>query len=185
MNTAVVTTAFLLLGVTIGVAQDWERAFREIRRLRPSEFDALPSAVRGDLERRGCRIPQTYAGQTPHNVIRGRFTSPANTDIAVLCSDGQSSRILVFGNGATTQVKEVAVAQDRTYLQVIGPADAVGYSRAIGVARMTALQRSAEALDEPKTPRIDHDGIDDAFIEKGSEVWYWSGARWIRLRGAD
>ena len=31
----------------------------------------------------------------------------------------------------------------------------------------------------------DHDGIDDAFLEKASVTWYWDNGRWMQLQGAD
>jgi hypothetical protein len=184
-QTVLIGLGVVVFGAALPAAQDWERAFRETRRVSAARFTSLPAAVRDYLERRGCRVPQTYAKRTAHNVIRGHFTSAADIDIAVLCSEGASSRILVFGRGSTTDVKELAAADDHTYLQVIGPDDAVGYSRAIGVASMRALRQTAEALDDTKTPRIDHDGIDDAFVGKASHVWYWAGRRWMRLRGSD
>jgi hypothetical protein len=37
----------------------------------------------------------------------------------------------------------------------------------------------------PKPPALDHDGINDLVIEKGSLVWYWYQNRWLELQGAD
>jgi len=32
---------------------------------------------------------------------------------------------------------------------------------------------------------LDHDGINDTFVEHASVVWYWYGRRWLQLTGAD
>ena len=45
--------------------------------MRPSAFRELPDAVRQDLERRHCTIPQPSVNRR-ENVIRGRFASGAN-----------------------------------------------------------------------------------------------------------
>jgi len=37
----------------------------------------------------------------------------------------------------------------------------------------------------PTPPQIDHQGIDDAFIEKASVTWYFDGGSWLKLTGAD
>jgi hypothetical protein len=37
----------------------------------------------------------------------------------------------------------------------------------------------------PEPPPLDHEGINDAFVEKASGVWYWYRGKWLRLSGAD
>jgi hypothetical protein len=32
-------------------------------------------------------------------------------------------------------------------------------------------------------PPIDHDCIDDAFLEKASITWYWHDGDWVQLQG--
>jgi hypothetical protein len=34
-------------------------------------------------------------------------------------------------------------------------------------------------------PPLDHDGIDDGVVEKGSSVWYWYRGRWLELTGSN
>lgn len=41
------------------------------------------------------------------------------------------------------------------------------------------------AYGGPEPPPIDHQGIDDAFLEKASTTWYYDGGRWLQLQGAD
>src|SRR4051812_24333670 len=84
----------LLLIVPIGgpaqvaplVAQDWQQADAATVRLKPAAFVDLPATIRQALERRDCTVPQSSGRSTPHNIVRGHFTSAAQMDVAVLCS---------------------------------------------------------------------------------------------------
>lgn len=165
---------------------DWEAAERAIVRLKPDAFTHLPPAVRTDLNRRQCTIPQpdSIDGAGPHNVIRGRFTSLSLTDIAVLCSNGGVSTILVYRGGDTKDVATLAAMADKAFLQT-GSAKAIEFSRAISVASPTQMRIYHEAFGAGRMPRLDHDGIDDAFVGKASIVRYWSGGKWLELQGAD
>jgi hypothetical protein len=51
-------------------------------RLRPSAFPNLPSAVRDELEHRGCAIPQPFGENRPRNVVSGSFIAAGQTDWA-------------------------------------------------------------------------------------------------------
>ena len=181
----ILVAATLLGAQGIPPASEWTRADAETVRLAPSRFGSLPAAVRRELERRGCSIPQTYAAKAdlPDNVIRGRFTSSTTTDWAVLCSRQRRSTLLVFRGGGVTKIDELAPEQDEGRLQMIGEGR-IGYSRAILVAAPDDIGEHNRNLDPP-LPVLDHDGIHDAFIEKGSMIWYWSGAKWLQLAGAD
>lgn len=178
----------LAVGVSLGfplTAQDWERANAETVRLKPAAFSALPVAIRQELDRRGCEVPQTFSNKAAHNVIRGRFTSATQADIAVLCSRERVSTVLVFRNGATGNVAELAKQSDADFLQVVSSGGLVGYSRALGVASPTYIEEQYAQYGGPKPPPLDHDGINDIFVEKGSVVWYWYRGRWLQLQGSD
>jgi hypothetical protein len=47
------------------------------------------------------------------------------------------------------------------------------------------ILRHYRAYGGPKPPPIDHNGIDDAFLEKASVTWYRYNGKWIELQGAD
>lgn len=168
---------------TRGSTQDWEKADLETKRLAPAMFSRLPAGIRRDLEKRGCTIPQAFTANRPGSVISGRFTSTVKTDWAVLCSVDRASSILVFRGGSVSSVAELANFPDSTFLQVVGPNDAIGYSRAIVVA--TAGYIREHNRSNLTLPRLGHDGINDLFVEKGSSIWYWDGGRWLELNGAD
>jgi len=50
-------------------AEAWAQADLSVRRLSPDTFGALPAAIRKELTRLGCTIPQTVEDERPHNVI--------------------------------------------------------------------------------------------------------------------
>jgi hypothetical protein len=165
-------------------AQDWDAADRATNRLAPSVFVNLPAAIRAELERRGCTIPQPFGTTSPANVVKGRFTSPGRIDWAVLCSRDRTSSILVFRAGSATAVVDLASEPDQGSLQGVGNG-AIGYSRALGVADPTYIKEHYARYGGPKPPPLDHDGINDIIVGKGSLVWYWYGGRWLKLTGAD
>jgi len=114
------------------VPEDLKRNFddaeRRIVRLPPTAFPQLPRNVIGELQHRGCTVPQGTFTKKPHNVIRGEFAKPGQTDWAVLCSVKGVSTILVFWNGSGNRPGALAPTEDRNFLQGITP-DKIGYSR--------------------------------------------------------
>jgi hypothetical protein len=157
-----------------------------IVRLAPPAFSNLSRAIRRYLERRGCRIPQSFARKDPHNVIRGRFTRAGQVDTAVLCSNSTSSSILVFRGGTTSDVAELAPQPDSTFLQAIDARGNFGYSREVEVASASHIRQHHEEFGGAEPPdRIDHDGLEDIFVEKASIIWYWDAAQWLMLQGSD
>lgn len=163
---------------------DFVRADAAIVRLEPALFSELPSAIRTDLEKRGCTVPQP-AVDGKRNVVRGRFLTGRRIDWAVLCSRDRHSAILVFDGTSADWIAELGSEPDMNYLQVVDRAGAIGYSRVVAVAAPNAVRQRVRS-DGPIAPdRIDHDGIEDAFVGKSSLIWYWSGQRWLRLAAAD
>jgi hypothetical protein len=177
---------YALISLLVALPAHVASVGQEIVRLAPSAFSALSPTVRRDLERRGCRIPQSFARRDPHNVVRGRFTRAGQMDIAVLCSTGITSTILVFRGGTTSEVVELASQSDETFLQTIAADGRLGYSRALAVANSTHIrQHHAECGGLEPPTRIDHDGLEDIFVEKASVIWYWYRGRWLMLQGSD
>jgi hypothetical protein len=60
-----------------------------------------------------------------------------------------------------------------------------GFSRLISTVGRQFIQEHYEAHSGPTPPAIDHEGIDDAFIEKGSSVRYCHQGEWLELTGSD
>lgn len=180
----------MLVAVSVLTAQvwppaEWNRADIETVRLSPDRFVNLPMAVRTELNDRGCTVPQpfTATAERSENVIRGRFISTGSSDWAILCSQQRRSTILVFRGGGATTIDELAAGDDADWLELVGPGE-IGYSRGMYVASSERIRRHNPNPDRP-LPVLDHDGIGDAFIEKGSVIWYWAGDRWLKLAGID
>jgi hypothetical protein len=164
--------------------QRFETAARNIHRLPPEKFPQLLGNVAKVLRRDGCTIPQPFGASAPANVIRGKFFDKTNTGWAVLCSDGATSRILVFRNDADPTPEELAKAEDKNYLQGVAN-DQMGYSRMISATGRRFIMDRNRAYGGPKPPAIDHNGIDDAFLDKASVVHYRHAGKWLELAGSD
>lgn len=150
----------------------------------PAAFAHLPATVRQALEQRGCTVPQTFIDPGPHNVVRGHFARPRQTDWAVLCSRHDTSVVLVFWAGRAMAPTSLNPAPDATFLQGIG-GGAIGFSRVLRVAGASRMRRYAKDQGGLLPARMDHDGLEDAFAEKGSTIAYWAAGQWLSLAGAD
>lgn len=117
-------------------------------------------------------------------MIHGEFARAGQTDWAVLCSVNRVSSILVFWNGSESSPASIARRNDRDFLQGI-TGDKIGYSREINPAGKAFIMQHYQAYGGPKPPKIDHQGIDDAFLEKASIVYYYHLGKWLELTGSD
>ena len=120
----------------------------------------------------------------PQQCIKGEFAKPGQTDWAVLCSVNGVSTILVFWNGSEKNPAVLASVPDNSFVQFLGRGQ-WGYSRGIEAVGKDYIMRHYEAYGGPKPPPIDHQGINDVFIEKASVVWYYYQGQWLKLTGAD
>lgn len=191
MRTALASLIIVLALVVLSSAQTQEApqnrsdaAAQRVVRLRPAEFKQLPGNLIRELERRNCSIPQEAGSKTRTNVIQGEFQKPGQEDWAVLCSVKGFSSILVFWNGSETSPAEIARAEDRIYSQDVANQE-VGFSRIITAVRRDYIMRHYRAYGGPAPPPIDHQGIDDGFMEKGSAIYYYHKGKWHQLVGAD
>jgi hypothetical protein len=160
------------------------QAEREIPYSPPSAFAQLPPKIQSELQSRGCRIPQTYVGSALQNLIQGQFARRGQTDLAVLCSKENISSILIFWDGSETAPAEIDPAPDRNFLTPLENGK-IGYSRAISRVGKEFILAHYRAYGGPKPPPIDHDGINDEFLEKGSTVHYFYLGQWLHLTGSD
>jgi len=174
-------TALALAFVVMSFSQSPET---QIVRLSPSAFSELPANLIQELQRRACTIPQYAYSKKPANVIKGEFARPSQTDWAVLCSMKGVSTILVFWNGSEKNPAALATMEDNGYVQFLGH-DQWGYSRGIDPVSRDYILRHYDAYGGPKPPPIDHQGINDAFLEKASVVLYFYEGQWLKLTGAD
>ena len=170
----------LILFAVVGAAQQGDG----IIRLKPREFRQLPSAVRKNLDARGCTIPQ-YPGTTPpHNVINGSFIAKGSRDWAVLCSIKGVSRILVYRGGTARRVDSLARLPDAGFMQVTS-SGVMQFSRKIDILTPKYMGDQVAAYGGPKPPPLDHNGIGDGYMEKASTILYHYRGKWRELQGAN
>jgi hypothetical protein len=180
----IITLALLLSSTVLAAsAIDWEQAERDIERLSPATFRELPKDIIARLSERGCKVPQPNARTQLYNVVSGAFAKADQSDWAVLCSRNGMSSLLIFWGGEARCASEIARSEDRGWLQDTGAG--AGYSRVISVVDKVFIEQRYAAHGGPKPLLIDHHGIDDAFVEKGSTVHYCHQGRWLELPGSD
>ena len=104
---------------------------------------------------------------------------------ALLVTTAAAGQIPPAANWDLADAETVRVAPDKGFLQVIDGDGRIGFSRALIVANPQTIRRYHANFSGPEPPLLDHDGIDDAFAEKGSTVRYWHEGRWLELMGSD
>src|SRR5262245_369361 len=133
-------------------------------RLLPSAIPALPPAVRKELERRQCSIPQVPSDTTLRNVIQGHLRRAGQLDWAVLCAVPGYSSVLVFWSGGSPQhPSEVAVATGDEVLRTI---DVIDSAR----------------IPQPQPVGIAHDALRVVLPESGAAAtYYWDepAKKWV------
>jgi hypothetical protein len=157
---------------------------KTFRRLSVADCPQLPSNVAAVLQGRLCTIPQPNQGGPARNVIQGEFFRKGQKGWAVLCSSGGKSSILVFRNSYDSSPNEIAESTDNRFIVDTWQGGKV-YAREISAVDQKFILRHYHAYGGLKPPQIDHDGIDDAFLEKASITWYWHNGKWLQLQGAD
>ena len=152
------------------------------RMLPPASFTELPAAIRSDLERRHCLIPQTYEARTPENVIHGAFRDKGSSDWAALCSQHGTSTLLVFWDNSATKPTELAAQLDTDTADPHNETSMLGYARGIDPAPPGNIMEVI--ANKPYGP-FDHDGIKDAHIERSSVIHYFKNGTWMTLAGSE
>jgi hypothetical protein len=163
----------------------WQKADAEVVRLSPNAFPELPRPISHKLISLGCTIPQAKELSFRHNVIKGHFRKPGQTDWAVLCSRKQISSIIIFWRGSVARFSEISRGPDEEFLQTIDGQGTIGFSRAIGAADQEYILEHYRSYDGPKPPPLNHEGIEDAFLGKVSTIYYYFARRWRELQGGD
>ena len=180
----------LLAASIIAPAQDTEKIVRghkgdqsfAFRMLPPATFTELPAPILRDLEKRRCMIPQSYEAKSPENVIHGAFLQQGSNDWAVLCSQNETSTLLVYGNGAASKPAELAAQVDSDTADPYDETSLLGYARGIDPASPNKID---ELLANKPYGPFDHEGIRDAHIEKSSVIHYFKGGTWMTLAGSE
>jgi hypothetical protein len=142
-----------------------------IRLLPLSSFPALPSAVSAALQQKGCMVPQTYEARAPENVIHGAFERKGSDDWAVLCSVDGSTTLYVFFQSEFATPIALRHQRDTEWL---GAEIAGLYGSAWGIARRHPSQSNHHN-------NVDHDVIEDAFLEKSATLHSFQNGSWMVL----
>lgn len=170
---------------TLSVLERAALANEQAVRLEPSKFTELPQKIIKNLEERGCTVPQTWHDKNLHNAISGEFSRKGQKDWAVLCSVDKISSILIFWNSSTGKVAEIGKTDDLGYFQGVTGDGEMGFSRGIYTVDKKYIIDHYNSYGGTKPPQIDHEGINDAYVEKASTVMYLHRGRWLELQGAD
>ncbi|HEX4030637.1 MAG TPA: hypothetical protein VHX20_09765 [Terracidiphilus sp.] len=148
-----------------------------VRHLPVSSFPELPSAVRSELNRRGCLIPQTYEAQGPENVISASLERRGSADWAVLCSaHGTASLLVFFANASAPSV--LASAPETERLQADAATGVLGFDWAIGAATPEQVHE-AQAGMKRRPPLLVHDALADSLVDQKTVYRYYSENAWV------
>jgi hypothetical protein len=149
-----------------------------IRLLPLKSFPALPPVVAAQLDERKCMVPQTYEARAPENVVHASLERKGSDDWAVLCSVNGSSTLYVFFQSQPGAPMALRRQRDTEWLgsEMLG-----AYGSAWGIARRGPSQMRAAKGGSSLHGSFDHDGIDDAFVEKSSTTHYFEDGRWMVL----
>ena len=119
----------------------------------------------------------------PQNVIHGAFTAAHVTEWAVLCTVAGDTRILIYRVDAGRHARVVdslRSSSEAAWMQGIG-GGRLGYSRRIRTRPLAAIRRWHVDADGNRIPQpIDHDAIEDEFLDKAAETFYFAKGRWYR-----
>jgi hypothetical protein len=146
-----------------------------IRLLPLASFPALPAAVAAQLEERKCMVPQTYAAREPENVVHGSLEKKGSDDWAVLCSVDGATTLYVFFQ---SQLSAPIVLRHQRDAEWLGSEVLSLYGSAWGISRRGPSQIRAAKGVAAKHVVFDHDGIEDAFIDKSSSTHYFQDGSW-------
>lgn len=151
-----------------------------IRLLPVASFPDLPAAVGEQLSRRQCMIPQTFEAEAPENVIHGSFRAPGSDDWAALCSVDGSTTLYVFLSGQFDAPIALRSQPDTAWLGAEPGASVFGSGWGIAVRSAATLRASRQMHG---AAAFDHDGIEDARLERSATVRYLEDGKWLNLTG--
>lgn len=181
--------AFLFTLVLSGFAfsQMTQREFArsQVIRIKPSDFSLsphcpkMPRQVISYLETKNCTIPQSYRVKNNHNAFEGEFFRKGQFDWAVLCSRNEISSILLFPNGSTDEVQEIAQMPDIDFVQPIDGKGTLGFIRLISKPNAQLL---SQRYNNPSEPIVfEHNGLDTVTVQKKILVYYFINDMFIVL----
>lgn len=149
-----------------------------IRLLPVASFPELPTAISSQLLSRGCMIPQSFEAQQPENVIHGSFRAQGSSDWAVLCSVHGATTLYVFFAGQFDAPLALRSQADTAWLGSEPGSLVCGSAWGINTRSASNLRESRQLHGAAP---FDHDGIEDARLERSTTVRYWQDGHWLAI----
>jgi hypothetical protein len=151
-----------------------------IRHLPVSSFPGLPEGLTGELNRRGCLIPQSYEAHHPENVVHASLERAGSFDWAVLCSSRGTVSLLVYFSSAPTEVLVLAAAPETERLQAHDSTGVLGFNW--GIDPVTPQQiRQAQSGMAPRPAPVDHDALADTVVDRHTVYHFYLKSAWTVL----
>jgi hypothetical protein len=92
---------------------------------------------------------------------------------------------LIFWGGRASEPEELGRrTADAGFLQHVG-GGRIGYSHVIRAVGPVELRERAGTDGAALRVELEHDGLEDAFAEKFSAIFYLEQGRWLLVGGAD
>lgn len=187
MNITILTVVLGTFSVFTLATPDFNRAEREIKFLNPSEVQEFPESVKTKLQKDNCLIPTIPGSQGPTGWARGSFAKRGQTDWAILCSNssGKSEIKIIWGGKDKPCIESFTSSENRNYLQVQDTAGTITFSRMIGMLSADQVFSLLKKAKASLPSNFKHDCIVDAFVGKGSLIYFCSNGKWENVPGAD
>ncbi len=158
-------------------------------RVIPTEYPGLPVNIAAWLEERGYTIPQCYVPENGKhsNVIFGDFKEEDQQDCAVLVTDSNRMKLIVFPSSLLSSVEVIVDEEIEPYYWRILPVrnNVSLFSYKIQSVGQEYIKTHYEALGGPEPPEINHKAINLYLVEIASTVYYYKDGIWLQLQGAD
>jgi hypothetical protein len=152
------------------------------KRVSPDVYTAAPPAVRAELKKQHCELPQTqHWDQTRLNIVSGHFADRSQNDWAAICmgSDG-STRVLVFWGKAARCPAEI---RNGWALQGhFKPGEAGSLYMLAAQAKQILEYR--KFFGDPHDNQVVHEGI-EVGGDEASLIYYCHQGKWLELQGND
>jgi hypothetical protein len=155
-----------------------------IRRLPVSSFPDLPAAIAGQLDQRGCMIPQTYEAHRPENVVHASLERNGSSDWAVLCSARGTVSLLIFFGSAPGDAITLASGLETQHLQTHDASGVLGFNWGIDPATPDAVHEAQTSMTH-RPPRLDHDALADSVIDHSTVYRIYAHHAWTVTPTAD
>jgi hypothetical protein len=146
-----------------------------IRLLPIDSFPTLPPPIAAWLRGHACMIPQSFEAQEPENVIQGAFRAPPSQDWAALCSVAGNTTLYVFFAGQFNAPSTIRSQPDTLWLGHEPGSSTFGSAWGISTRSVDDLHDSTRIRPEFT---IDHDGIEDADLERSLTLRYFQSGQW-------